>query len=159
VQNDNKNYIANIYQKATIINNIITFENDITSQLCKNDIIKIILDKNNSSSSVLEKYNNINVKIIDIISPTEILIETSLNAKTIFVYGKLVNDFHTLNYNSIFSLNVEMTHQLYKSNISKMREINDLTSKINNNNNLINTYKTITSNLFEKIALLEAKII
>jgi hypothetical protein len=136
-----------------------------SNELCKNDIIKIILDKNTSKNinlctSIVNKYNNVNIKIEDIISSNQILIEPiTTNNSNVFVFGKLVNDFHTLEYQSIFALNVEVTQELHKSNIAKMAEVSNLMLKIENNNSNINKYKSITSNLFERIALLEAKII
>jgi len=165
VENDNEGFIANIYKEALISSNIITFDYDITNELKINDKIKIILDKKTSNViNILEgenaKYESTINSIKDIISSNQILLSNPLNTNNsnIFVFGKLVNDFHTLDTNSIFSLNVEMTQQLYHSNIANTEAIKHLTSNIENQNNIINEYLMLDAYI-ERLALLEAKII
>jgi len=165
VENDNEGFIANIYKEALISSNIITFDYDITNELKINDKIKIILDRKTSNViNILEgenaKYESTINSIKDIISSNQILLSNPLNTNNsnIFVFGKLVNDFHTLDTNSIFSLNVEMTQQLYNSNIANTEAIKHLTSNIENQNNIINEYLMLDAYI-ERLALLEAKII
>jgi predicted nuclease with TOPRIM domain len=45
------------------------------------------------------------------------LLLVSNNCKQIFIYGTLVDDFHKLDYNSIFTLNVAATQELYKEHV------------------------------------------
>jgi len=163
VDTDNSSYIANIYKYASLTSNIITFDYDISNELNTNDIIKVIYDEKNTSIDLatkkIEKYKSNNYRINNIISSNQILIDvdTSNITSNIFVFGKLVNDFHTLEYNSIFALNVEMTQQLYTSNIMITEKINDLASTIETQNKTINEFVKIKNNLEERLLFLEAK--
>jgi len=125
-------YIANIYMKGYYKNenNVITIitEKDIDDNQIKiNDEIKILLDNNdkNNQEFIIEDlpYNNrykkrfikvkniIDKRTIEIYEPLEL---TNIEKDNLFIYGKKTNDFLKLDYNSIYSLNIAGTQELYK---------------------------------------------
>ena len=50
--------------------------------------------------------------------------------KDIFIYGTKVNDFKTLDYKSIFALNVKATQELYKLIQQQNQIIQDLQNRL-----------------------------
>jgi len=94
--NMSKNTIPNIYQKATATNGWIALTTDL-----------VIGDK---------------VRIITTNSTTELIVEDIANGQfkvctpdgEVFVYGKEVNDFHTVDYEALSTLNISATQALLK---------------------------------------------
>ena len=113
-------YIPNVYKKYNISNNIITTDEDLTNLLSNNDKIQII-----------EKYTEKkdNYQILEITS-NSIKIDKSINYDECFIYGKEVDDFHTLSKEYIFTLNVCATQDLYKIIQQQQETINQLINRI-----------------------------
>jgi hypothetical protein len=99
-------YIPNIYLVADYNSNVITLPSQPTKVVIKvNDKIKCY-DKDNKELlvEVIEVIDDLTFRIKDIeYSDTEI-----------FVYGTFVDDFHTLNKDYIFTLNVCATQELHR---------------------------------------------
>ena len=115
--------IPNIYKICDCNDNIITIENN---TLKVNDKITIITE-NNNNEGIKNTYN-----IIEIIPElNQIKIDKNLATSNCFVYGTEVNDFHTLNKDYIFTLNVCATQELYKLIQEQKNQINDLQNQLN----------------------------
>jgi len=90
-----------------------------------NDEIEIIVKDDNNKRLV---------KIIEIndIDNTIKINESLNNKEECFVYGSKVDDFHTLDKNYIYTLNVCATQELYKIIQSLTARIEVLEKKLNN---------------------------
>ena len=97
-----RDFIPNIYAILQCSGNIIT-TNEHTSKLKLNDEIKITLLDNTDKT-----FN-----IIDINENT-ITIDKSIEGDKCFLFGSKIDDFHTLDKNYIYTLNVSATQELYK---------------------------------------------
>ena len=132
-------YIANIFCIGTHHNKIIKTEKDISNLIEINDEIKLVFDNNGShkefaidDSSYNNRYKKRYVKVIKIIDAYNFEIENKLDLNENFlIYGKKVNDFKKLDYNSLYSLNIACSQELYKIIQKQQEQINDLTDKIN----------------------------
>ena len=119
--------IPNIYKQGTYNNKIITLDIDVSNELSVNDKIKVIDDKDNPKM----------VNVININS-NKIEIDEMINSSDVFVFGKEINDFHSLKKEYIFTLNVCATQELYK---------------------LIQQQNIIIEDLKNRIAILENKLV
>ena len=101
-----KSYIPNIMLLADYDNKIITLPSQPTKVIIKmNDKIKCY-DKDNKE---------ILVEVIEVIDDLTFKIkEIEYSDSKIFVYGTFVDDFHTLNKDYIFTLNVCATQELHR---------------------------------------------
>jgi hypothetical protein len=115
-----KDYIPNIYQFGNCNSNIITLEEDVSEKLNIGDKIKIFDDNDKSD---FYNINNINSNVIEI--------DKEINSSNVFIYGKEINDFHTLKKDYIFTLNVCATQELYKLIQQQNTIIEDLQNQIN----------------------------
>ena len=99
-------YIPNIYLVADYIDYVITLSSQPTKVIIKmNDKIKCY-DKDNKE---------ILVEVIEVIDALTFRIkEIEYTDTKIFVYGTFVDDFHTLNKDYIFTLNVCATQELHR---------------------------------------------
>lgn len=84
------------------------------------------------------------IKVLNIVDDFTFEVESEINLSSIFIYGKYVNDFLSVDYDAISMLNVSATQELYK-------KIMDL----ENENKAL---KTNTTNLEERMARIEAMI-
>jgi len=101
-----KSYIPNIYLVADYIDYVITLPSQPTKVIIKvNDKIKCY-DKDNKEIliEVIEVIDTLTFRIKDI----------DYSDTKIFVYGTFVEDFHTLNKDYIFTLNVCATQELHR---------------------------------------------
>jgi hypothetical protein len=99
-------YIPNIYSVADYNSNVITLPSQPTKVIIKvNDKIKCY-DKDNKEIliEVIEVIDTLTFRIKDI----------GYSDTKIFVYGTFVDDFHTLNKDYIFTLNVCATQELHR---------------------------------------------
>ncbi len=94
--NISSNIIPSIYQKATISNGWIALETD----LVKGDIVKIVTANSNKEVTVDEVEKG--------------RFKVALSDGDVFVYGKQVNDFHTVDYEALTTLNISATQALLK---------------------------------------------
>ena len=104
---------------ADVNENKITLCMDIFNKVNVNDEIQLINETNEKKS----------YKVIDINS-NQITIDSNLNGDKAFLIGTKVNDFHTLDKNYIFTLNVCATQELYKLIQQQQRIINDLQNRL-----------------------------
>jgi hypothetical protein len=111
------NYIPNIYENKNIniISSSIIEIFDITGQTL-NDTLQLCSE--DKTFEVIIIQNNINSIICEIRSDnTKLTLNNNnfnqlTNTTTIFVYGKKVNDFHTLNKDYLFTINFAATQEL-----------------------------------------------
>ena len=116
-----KEVIPNIFKICKCENDEITLDNNIiSSNLSINDKIDIYDNNNN-----VKKYTI--TKILD----NKIKINESINSSNCFVYGKEVNDFHTINKDYIFTLNVCATQELHRLIQGLQTIIQDQQNQIN----------------------------
>ncbi len=90
------NFIPDIYQKATIANGWITLRTD----LVKGDLVRIIT-LNSTKELTIEEVAEGKFKV-------------AAPDGEVFVYGKQVNDFHTVDYEALSMLNISATQALLK---------------------------------------------
>jgi hypothetical protein len=63
------------------------------------------------------------VKVENIVNQNIIIIDKLLECDKVFVYGKEVDDFHVLDKNYIYTLNVCATQDLYKQMVEESKII------------------------------------
>jgi glycosyltransferase involved in cell wall biosynthesis len=97
-----KENIPNIFKLFNVKDDIIETTEDLTSQLSINDNIKIINKDNKEDYKILE------------ISSNHIKIDKKIEEDKCFIYGKEIDDFHILDKDIIFTLNVSATQELNK---------------------------------------------
>ena len=99
-------YIPNIYSVADYSNNVITLSSQPTKVIIKVDDKIKCYDKDNKELlvEVVEVIDDLTFRIKDI----------EYSDTKIFVYGTFVDDFHTLNKDYIFTLNVCATQELHR---------------------------------------------
>jgi hypothetical protein len=100
----NTDFIPNVFKVYDVLGDIITTNEDLTNILSINDNIQII----DQAKEIKDSF-----KILEI-SPNYIKINKSIDGDKCFIYGKEINDFHTLSKEYIFTLNVSATQELYK---------------------------------------------
>jgi uncharacterized secreted protein with C-terminal beta-propeller domain len=94
-----------------------------------------------------------NIEIIDVsenratyivtdVSTNFITIDKEIPGNDCFVYGTEVDDFHALNKDYIFTLNVCATQELNKKIDQQNQTINDLINRITQLENIINNLST-----------------
>jgi hypothetical protein len=130
------NYIPNVYEYAIYDNNtkIININKDISSLLKSGDNLKIIIDNDeedeiaiSNNSKWYNRYKKRYVKVKDVIDSNNFTIDEELNiTEQIFVYGIYADDFKTLDYNSLFSINTQAIKDLYKIIQTQQEQINQL---------------------------------
>ena len=114
-------YIPNIYKVGYISNlNEITIDNNSNSNLLStikiNDNVKIITENNQNNEYI----------ITDIISSNCFKINSNLFDEKCIVYGTKVSDFHTLDKNYIYTLNVCANQELYKLTSKNQDNLNQI---------------------------------
>ena len=97
-----KETIPNIFKLFDVKDDIIETTEDLTSKLSINDNIKIINKDNKEDYKILE------------ISSNHIKIDKKIEGEKCFIYGKEIEDFHILDKDIIFTLNVSATKELNK---------------------------------------------
>jgi hypothetical protein len=122
-----KSLIPNIFKVCPCLNDTISISNEDINKLNVDDEIEIIC-KNDEK------------KILNIIEKNEdnIKINESIEGEECFITGSKVDDFHTLDKNYIYTLNVCATQELYKLIEQQNIIIQDLQNRINilENNNI-----------------------
>ena len=114
--------IPNIYKECDCVENIITLDETIDINLFNIDSKLILMDDVNNQKQYI---------INEIISESnQIKINENLDGTKCFVYGTEVNDFHSLNKDYIFTLNVCATQELHKIIQQQQEQINSLIRRI-----------------------------
>jgi len=112
-----KNFIPNIYETVSynINNNTLILNKEISDNININDNLRIISND-----------ENIDVKVVEI-SDNKITIEdNTINNSNVFIYGTEINDFHSINKDLIYTLNIKATQDLYKLVNTLQKRIEEL---------------------------------
>ena len=142
-----EDYIANVYSFAFYNNSngiyIISSLNPIIDLIDINDELKILLDNNFNKEIIIEdltyhnRYKKRFVKVKSIIDEYsfEIFDDIELNEDEkirLFIYGKKINDFHKLDYNSLYTLNIKANQEIYEFINNTYKTLDNLTTRIKN---------------------------
>ena len=142
-----EDYIANVYSFAFYNNSngiyIISSLNPIINLIDINDELKILLDNNFNKEIIIEdltyhnRYKKRFVKVKSIIDEYsfEIFDDIELNEDEkirLFIYGKKINDFHKLDYNSLYTLNIKANQEIYEFINNTYKTLDNLTTRIKN---------------------------
>jgi hypothetical protein len=133
------NYIANVNAYATLKNDIITANDDLTDKIAVGDELKFVSDNKDKENQefVLDdtpyhnRYKRRYAKVTEIISPTEFKVDCEINKfcnDQFLIYGKKVEDAKSLDYNSFIALNTKAIQELYKIIQEQQEQINLLLS-------------------------------
>ena len=84
--------------------------------------MKILFDNNDKNNLEIiiddtpynNRYKKRYCKVVEIIDNYSFKIDIELKEENIFVFGKKVNDFKKLDYQSLYCLNIAATQELYK---------------------------------------------
>ena len=119
-------FIPNVYQATDKINKtdsgyVLTFENG--HHLSKDaKRIKLLASDDNT----MKQYN-----IVAILSDKQVLINApDLNGDKVFVYGEEVNDFRTVDYEGLTTLNISATQELSKLLKEQQELVNKLSEEV-----------------------------
>ena len=137
-------YIANINSygsHSNIANNqaIITSINIITDLVNVDDNIKLVFGNTSNQEFIIDdtpyknRYKRRFANVVEVIDDYSFMIDQSLNideTDPLFIYGKEVNDFKQLDYQSLFSLSIASIQELHKIVQSQQIQIDYLTSNI-----------------------------
>jgi hypothetical protein len=125
----------------------------------------LLLDTNNldlninDSILIIDSYGvKLEVKIT-FINKISIKVDKELEGDYCILYGTKVSDFHTLDKNYIYTLNVCATNQLYNMITEQTKiinEQNDIITKLNNN---VNENKKMILELSKKLELIYSKLV
>ena len=140
--NVHHNFIYDINEYGTIESNIITCECNLELNTQYRVIINDIKERD---IIVKDNLENNKYRIDGYIHNYE-----EYNSDKIFIQGREVNDFHYLNKNAIFTMNVNVTQELYKMIIDQNKLIKEKEEEIEKQNEILN-------NLIYRIELLENK--
>jgi len=100
-----KEVIPDIYQLADIVNDIVTLRDSTFSFNEPSGKVRLVQKKGNA---IIVPVNFISSNQLQILDTTKL----DNTESEIFVYGREVNDFHTLNKDAIFTVNVAATQEL-----------------------------------------------
>ena len=118
------NYIPNIYDLGDYSSNIITTSNiDISNIINTSNIVKII-----------DNYGyEYKCNITSVISSNSFTIDKDINTSNVFIYGKEIDDFHSLDKSYIYTLNVCATQEISRKLDLAIQRIEYLENYINSN--------------------------
>ena len=115
-------------------------------KVCDCSLNKIYVDISNATINtkidIIDLSENKNTYTITDISENFITIDKDISGNKCFVYGTEVDDFHALNKDYIFTLNVCATQELNKKIDQQNQTINDLINRITQLENIINNLST-----------------
>ena len=112
-------------EPATINETTITFDNKCNIELSVNNSIRICQDSNYVNG---DEY--IITEVID--KNTFVINKNNFKTSDIYLYGMLVNDFMSVDYNQVTASNTKAIQDLYSIVQKQKEQINLLLSKINN---------------------------
>ena len=137
-----KENIPNIFKLFEVKDDIIETTEDLTSKLSINDNIKIINKDNKEDYKILE------------ISSNHIKIDKKIEGEKCFIYGKEIEDFHILDKDIIFTLNISATQELNKKIKKQKKKIKKQENKIKEYDIIIKERKIKLKEQQDKIDLL-----
>lgn len=136
-------FIPNIYKMTTIKNGFIELKNH---DLNVGDNLKLIFE----DKQTVEKVVKIDESGVYVQTHGSAAIQEGL-AGQVFVFGKEVNDFHTVDYEALTTLNISATQEL-------MKQINDLKAQNAVLNNKVQKSEADNKNIKADIELLKAAV-
>ena len=110
-------------EPATINGNVVTFENKCNITVGKNNSIRICHDSN-----YINGYEYFITEVID--KNTFVINKNDFKSNDIYLYGMLVNDFMSVDYNQVTALNTSAIQELYKLIQQQNTIIQDLQNRI-----------------------------
>ena len=122
VSSNTTQVIPDIYQAATIDENGWVTVETLQCNVSIGEKIQIIFDDKKEVLEVLETKAN--------------AFRVNSKPATVFIYGRQVKDFHTVDYEAISMLNVSATQQLAKENEQLKKEVNELKVQVTEINEL-----------------------
>ena len=105
--------VPDIYKMSTIDNGYVSLETDLKA----GDKVRLILEDETSLFNVISVDKN------------GFKVATDKSGK-VFVYGREVDDFHAVDYESLSMLNVSATQELYKLILSQQKTIESLETEV-----------------------------
>jgi hypothetical protein len=126
-----KDCVPDIYTLTSVKNSFIALKNN---HLKKGERVKLIFGESQEIVEVKETANE------------GFFIEKKIADGTVFVFGKEVNDFHTVDYEALSTLNISATQALVK-------KINDLETKNKKQETELNSLSSRMSNIEEMLKL------
>ena len=136
-----KEIIPNVMKTFNINEDIIELDDDLSLSI--NDTIEIY-DKENKSDTY---------KILEI-SSNHIKIDKKIEGDKCFIYGKEIDDFHILDKDTIFTINVSATQELIKKLKKQKKILKIQEEKIKNHERIIKERELKLKEQQEKIDLL-----
>ena len=130
VTDNSTEVIPNIYQLSEIKDNWITLKTDLKI----GDKVKLIFESNDELVEVTEVNNN------------AFKVATDKQGK-VFVYGKEVNDFHTVDYEALAMLNISATQELLK----RLEDLENQNSNLRANNEAFKKDQAEIKNRLDKL--------
>ena len=123
-------------QVEKVFPNAVSTGSDVIPNIFKESEINSGVIKLESSCKVGDKiqlvYEDLSKEIVEVTACHETKIITSSKRKgKVFVYGKEVDDYKSVDYDSISMLNVSATQELHKIITKLEKKIEDLTKKVN----------------------------
>ena len=113
-------YIPNIYEDCPYDNDnkIFTTIGNYSSLLIIGTKIKIVLDKKKGEINVLDskaKWCCVETEIIEVLGENKYKFkeDVDINEADIFIYGTFQDDFKTIDYKSLYAINLQATKDLY----------------------------------------------
>lgn len=113
--------IPDIYQLTTIENGFIALPN---TQLVVGEKVKLIFEEEES------------ILVVTAVNTKGFFVENKYNGK-VFVYGREVNDFHTVDYEALSTLNIAATQALLKRLYSVESTLQAQTAELTSKNKLL----------------------
>ena len=111
--------IPNIYELANIMDGVITLTDNTTIDLSLNDTIRLITETEDIETTVTE-----------IIDDKKFKVEKPIENGHLFVYGKKIDDFHTLDKNAIFTVATAALQEVDRQQQADKLKIATLESKV-----------------------------
>ena len=143
--NTNKDYIPNVFQLATSVKKVENGIEIITTKphdFAKGDNIKIERDNGKGLEIAVVK---------EVVDASTFVIEGDKAPEKIFVYGKMVNDLKSVDYDALSTLNISATQELAK-------EIDSLKSVISHQSSVISNLQSSEGNLQKDNENMKAEI-
>ena len=125
-------FIPNIYQSAesvTLNDETYTIVVSDIKDLVTGDIVQITYDSAKMISVTLESVDQ-DTNSIDFILNDEDKHINLHESNNVFIFGKMVNDFLSVDYDHVMCLNISATQELHKQIVEKDAEIQALTDRL-----------------------------
>ena len=130
-----KGTLYDIYNNFKCDGNIIHINiNDYEGTYNVGDVLNCITQKYEVNYTIIEKYDN------------KVIVDKVIDGSDIFINGKIVDDFNVLDKNYIYTLNVSATQQLHRIIMEQKNEINDLKTRLERLEAIINSSLIVDGN-------------